>query len=383
MIDKRKPHLIVIDPTAFPGGSKVATENILRLLDSERFNITVLTADTSSWHLPQFRRVHLYQPKWLARQEQGIRYFLLHIVIAVNLILTRLRFGKVDLAIGASGPGVDLALYLVKSLLAFNIIQLVHGPVACSRTIARCLIRADEVHYLESSRDSLIATLSRITGQPQDIMSANFHIMQNGLPQYAWPSTCQTLYPAIFWAASLLKWKGLETLLTALHKIKPSIRPATHICYIKPQQTQLSISQAPIQLEHVYWYDNPVNLDQIRSSTNIFVSTSCNEPFGLSILEAMAAGLCILIPADGSYWDRTLKHNVDCIKYCPSDTSELKNKLVMLSQNMQQVAEIGRRAAVIALNYQAEKQYANIKKSILILSKNPATANICRGHIHD
>lgn len=379
----RKPHLIVIDPTAFTGGSKVATENILRLLDSERFNITVLTADAYSWHLPQFRRIHLYQPRWLARQEQGIRYFLLHICIALNLLVTRLRFGKFDLAIGASGPGVDLAIYLIKPLLKLKIIQLIHGPIACSRTIARCLMHADEVYYLDSCRDSLIASLSRITDKPLEIMSSNFHTIQNGLPQYAWPTTCQTHYPAIFWAASLLKWKGLETLLSALLQIEPDKRPATHICYITPQHTQLPISQAPISLEHVYWYDNPVNLDQIRASTNIFVSTSYNEPFGLSILEAMAAGLCILIPADGSYWDRNLKHNVDCIKYNPADTPDLSNKLVMLSQDMERVAEVGARAATIALNYQAEKQYAKIKKSILALSKAPTTSNICRGQIHD
>ena len=379
----RKRHLIVIDPTAFSGGSKVATENILRLLDTEQTRITVLSADAHSWQLPQLNRVHLYQPKWLAKQEQGICYFLLHIYIAFNLLLTRLRFGQFDIGIGASGPGVDLALYLLKPLLGIKIIQLVHGPVARSRTIARCLIRADEVYYLESCQNSLISTLSCITNKPQVVMSSHFHIMQNGLPQHAWPTACQTLYPVIFWAASLLKWKGLETLLAALEQIEPEMRPETHICYIKPRYTQLPISQAPTDIEQVRWYENPVNIDQLRASSNIFVSTSNHEPFGLSILEAMAAGLCILIPSDGAYWDRTLKNNVNCIKYRAGDAADLAKKLLVLSRNMKRVTDVGRRAAQIALNYRAQKQYANITKSIIGLTDYSDIKNVCRGQIDD
>jgi glycosyltransferase involved in cell wall biosynthesis len=379
----RKRHLIVIDPTAFSGGSKVATENMLRLLDIEQTRITILTADANSWRLPLFKRVRLYQPRWLASRDQGITYFLRHTCIALNVLLLRLRFGRFDIALGASGPGVDLALYLLKPILGIKIIQLIHGPVAQSNTIARSLMQADEVHYLESCRDSLVATLSRITDTPQNIMSSRFHIMQNGLSLHAWPTACQTLYPAIFWAASLLKWKGLETLLAALNKIEPECRPATHICYIKPQHTQLDISPAPVDLELVYWYENPINIDQIRASTNIFISTSSNEPFGLSILEAMAAGLCILIPADGAYWDRTLTNNIDCIKYRAGDADDLAQKLLMLSKNMKRVTELGGRAAKIALNYRAKKQYANLKKSLTEIAISPEEKNVCRVQHHD
>lgn len=379
----RKRHLIVIDPTAFSGGSKVATENILRLLDTDQIRITILTADTNSWRLPLFKRVRLYQPRWLANKEQGITYFLRHICIALHVLLLRFRFGRFDIALGASGPGVDLALYMLKPILGLKIIQLIHGPVAQSNTIARSLMQADEVHYLESCQDSLVATLSRITDTPQDIMPSHFHIMQNGLSLHDWPAACQTLYPAIFWAASLLKWKGLETLLAALNKIEPECRPATHICYIKPQHTQLDISPAPVELELVHWYENPINIDQIRASTNIFISTSSNEPFGLSILEAMAAGLCILIPADGAYWDRTLTNNIDCIKYQAGDADDLAHKLLMLSQNMKRVTELGGRAAKIALKYRAQKQYANLKKSLSNKTSDPDINNECRDQSYD
>jgi len=361
---RSKRHLLIIDPIAFTGGSKIATENILRLLDSEQIRITILTADTDSWHWPQLKRVHLFEPQWLSRQEQGIPYFLRHLLIACQLMLTRLRLGRLDIAMGASGPGVDLALYLLKPVLGFRLVQLIHGPVACSRTIARCLRAANEVHYLKSAGASLISALHTLAPTPYELTTPHFQIMQNGLPNHAWPNRCQSERPVIFWAASLLKWKGLETLLDALRLIETETRPDTHICYIRPQKNPLPISDAPVTIDAVYWHENPAHLDEIRATANIFVSTSHHEPFGLSILEAMAAGHCVLIPADDAYWDRTLENNVNCIKYTSGNAMDLANKLRSLSCDMERVRSLGNAAAKTACHYRAETRYATIKNSL-------------------
>lgn len=360
---EKKRHLIVIDPTAFSGGSKVATESILRLLDAQKIRITVLTADKSSWLDTNIKSISLYEPKWLAQQEQGIPYFVRHAFIALNLLLTRLRFGRFDLALGASGPGVDLALYLLRPLMKFKVMQLIHGPVAKSRTIARCLKAAHEVYYLQSSYASLHTALSTLD-PAQELLPENFYLLKNGLSEDRWPSACQTEKQSIFWAASLLKWKGLDTLLAALQEMPTNNRPPTQICYIRPNGVQLPVTEAPVAITHVDWYENPINLDQVRASANIFVSTSNKEPFGLSILEAMAAGQCVLIPADGAYWDSVLIDNIDCIKYTPDDPKDLQEKLLMLAEDMPLVIKIGTQAAEISLNYRAKKQYQNIVAGI-------------------
>ncbi len=369
---KTKRHLLVIDPTAYAGGSKVATENILRLLNTQHMHITVLTADPDSWHWPELKRCKLYQPKCLSQQEQGIAYFLRHFFIAFNILLIRLRFGKINIALGASGPGVDLALYLVKPIMGFSIVQLVHGPVACSRTIGKCLYAANEVHYLESCSNSLLRALSRArpetlpcsTSSLQKQLPEYFHTMKNGLSEHAWPCRCYNKHPTIFWAASLLKWKGLDTLLNALKRITPKTRPETHICYIQPKETTMPISHAPVDIQGVHWYEAPENLDLLRGCSNIFVSTSHNEPFGLSILEAMAAGHCVLIPDDGAYWDRILKNEINCIKYTANDARDLANKLLWLSHHMERINTIGEAANKVALNYRAHILYADIKDTL-------------------
>lgn len=360
---KHKTHLVVVDPISFHGGSKVATASALRQLDTTKVRISVLSADKQAWKIHNIKRFPLFELPFLANKEQGLAYFLRHFMIAISLLLLRLRLGRIDIAVGASGPGVDLAMYLLKPLLKMAIIQFIHGPVATSRTIARCLKHADQVYYLTSTRSSLQKTLQLFTlkyhGLPR-----HFYIFENGLCDEHWPTRCQKQKAAIFWAASLLKWKGLDLLLGALKNIDDSQRPPTHICYIKPHATVLEMTHAPVELNNVQWYESPYYLDEIRAAANIFISTSNNEPFGLSILEAMAAGMCVLIPDDGAYWDKLLKNNINCIKYQSGNVADLQQKILLLSNNMPLVAQVGKQAAKVALFYRASVRYQEIKVNI-------------------
>lgn len=367
---KDKRHLIVVDPTAFSGGSKVATESILALLDINKIRITVLTADKQSWQGLNVKRVQLFEPKWLAAKEQGIFYFVRHLCIAFNLLLVSLRYGRFDVALGASGPGVDLALYLLRPIMKYKVIQLIHGPVAKSRTIARCLLAAQKVYYLPTCYDSLQSALCKLPSYKGQL-PLNFHSFQNGLSEKNWPTRCQQHTTSYFWAASLLKWKGLDTFLTSLSSISASQRPRTHICYIKPKGLQLPMTKAPILIAKVNWHNEPKNLDQLRANSNIFISTSHKEPFGLSILEAMAAGQCVVIPADGAYWDQVLLDNINCIKYTPNNSVSLAEKLLMLKDNPPLINRLGDQASLLAEDYQAQKKYKHIVNELITCAELP------------
>jgi glycosyltransferase involved in cell wall biosynthesis len=360
-----KRHLLVLDPTAFRGGSKIATENILRLLNTDETAITVLTSDMQSWKWSRIRRMRMRQPGLLANAETGIPYFLRHALVLLNLLLARLLHGRVDAVLGASGPGVDLALYMGRPFLGYRLIQLVHGPVANSRTIARCLAKADEVHYLGSSEESILSSLATIGIEPIGLDTMpGFYLMENGLSEHAWPTRSRTTRPVLFWSASLLKWKGLDTLLEALAGIPVEMRPETHLCYIRPRNTRLPVTDAPVPVERVSWHEDPEALDTIRASASLFVSTSRGEPFGLSILEALAAGHCVLIPADGAYWDGVLEDGINCIKYAPADANDLARKILNIAGNMKLAARIGENAAQLALGYRARLKYAVIRNSL-------------------
>lgn len=373
-------HLVIIDPIYTYGGSKVATENILRLLDEEKLRITVLTANPSSWQYEHLHTRRLYEPKWLANKIKGSLYFVRHFFIALQLLLLRFRLGKIDLALGASGPGIDLSLYLLKSLLKYKIIQLVHGTVAQSRTVGHALKGADEVYHLNSAYDSLLASINRVSKEDYCRLPPNFRQMINGLSEHNWPQPCQYQTPAIFWAASLLKWKGLDTLISALQIVEPVIPIETHICYIKPEQDHIPTCKAPVIIQGVHWHNSPDNLDQIRAGANIFVSTSENEPFGLSILEAMAAGHCVFIPDDNSYWAQHLTDGINCIKYKPGSPDNLVKKLTPIIANLEEIRRLGNNAMNIARQYRASIQYQSLKNSIENLTNLSADSSVIQSN---
>ena len=369
-------HIVVIDPIAFTGGSKVATNHLLSSLQQPRPNITVITKDPTSWSRYDYRVIKLFEWSFFANIEQGIYYFIRHWMLGLSLIYVRLRYGKIDIAIGASGPGVDLSLYLMQFFLRYQIIQLIHGPVANSRTIARCLLRANHVFYLKSSLPSIQLSLLKLLGPPQikkHLNSDVFNQLNNSLPEANWPTQCQYHVAKVLWAASLLTWKGLDFFVQTMQAMPEKDRLSTEICYIIPQETDQPTSKAPIKLNKLQWHQQPQQLDAIRATCNIFVSTSTSEPFGLSILEAMAAGHCVVIPSDNSYWDQVLCHDVNCVKYRANNQTDLINQLSKLKNDLQRIKRIGSNAQHIATQYRGSQLAESFK--IIIINNSQEHTN--------
>lgn len=374
----KSKHILIIDPIAFPGGSKIATLNMIQLLDKKTTRVTVVTKDAESWDSQVVSTSPLLEAESMSHKEQGIGFFLRHYLLLFSILIARLRYGKFNIAMGASGPGVDLSLYLGKRFFHYDIIQLIHGPVAKSRSIGRALIMADKVFYLDSTRDSIISALSSIhteTKVLQLLAEKKFETFINGLSEYQWPTRTQIKKPTLYWAASLLKWKGLDTFIETLNRFKNKSILLTHICYIKPKAINHEITQAPIVLDDVYWHEEPRNLDQIRAQCNIFISTSHKEPFGLSILESMAAGHAIIIPADGSYWDQCLEDETHCLKYKPGDVSDLAQKIKQLQKYPRLLERLSNKAFVTAQQYRAEKTYSSIISALSTKDHNAVMAH--------
>jgi len=371
---KRK-HCLIFDPIAFAGGSKIATNCALSQCDnSTRF--TVVTASPNCWKSGllndhQLSIVYLPCPAKLALATQGIGYWLKQLYFCLYLASVMLFRPKVSLTVGASGPGVDMALYLCRLLFRFPIMQLVHGPVGCSRSIGYCLAKANFLFYLSSSRHSLVKTLSHyFASQTQSesshtmaqlyLASRHCMVFDNGLVKSQWPSGCQTKTPVLFWSASLLKWKGLDTFVASLKLLPNGSLNQCNICFIRPKNIKLEVSVAPVSIKGVQWYQQPNDLDAIRASSNIYVSTSTNEPFGLAILEALAAGMCVIIPNDDAYWDQVLTHDFNCLKYQADDVESLRAAIITASTNMDLVRRLGRKAKLISASYKAERCYQQI-----------------------
>jgi len=378
--------ILVLDPIEFRGGSKVASEAMFKQLVGENIRIEVLSNDSHSWNLPGVRRRRLLSPHFLRNRESGLFYFLKHFVFFLQLFLLKQKLGNVDLSVGASGPGIDMSLYLLKKITGTPVLQFVHGPVAKSRTIARCLVEADRVIYLESARQSLVGALQRLHSNGDEQRAAiledeKYQVLENGLARDTWPKASRQDKPVILWAASLLKWKGLDILLDAIRGFDDD-RPETHICYLRPKDTRLAVSDVVDDIPGVSWHESPGNLDDIRANASIFISTSQREPFGLSILEALAAGLCVVIPKDGAYWDRVLTDEESCIKYCSGDADDLSQKIHYILENRCDAQRIGERGKEIAARYRAEDVYREVTNTLVNWSpvSNATRLPLCHSH---
>ena len=365
---------LIFDPIPFKGGSKIATSDALNCAPVSDTHFLVLTIEPDFWIQTDFYRNHkvkcvqLPSIAWLMRQHHGLGYWLNQAYLLLLILKTIMGSHKVKKVIGASGPGIDMALYGLQKLINIDVIQFIHGNVGLSRSIGYCLANADRVFYLPCARASIrLALQAYLTDKlgiddseavaEHYLSASSYQTFTNGIPASRWPSKCQDTLPVCFWAASLLKWKGLDLLIDAAKRCAPYQPLLMNICYIRPKDICLPVSHAPVDLSYTQWWEDPSNLDEIRSQSSIFVSTSHNEPFGLSILEALAAGMCVVIPQDDAYWDQQLTHNVDCIKYQPNDASSLAHALLDVINNRELMLCCQANARQLALQYRAESQY--------------------------
>ncbi|MGL6315141.1 glycosyltransferase family 4 protein [Vibrio sp. WXL103] len=364
MKNAKTRHVIVFDPIPFHGGSKVATRHAMEQTRPD-IHYHVLSASAESWRVSQAKNIFIQQliiPTRLANQTQGKGYwlkqmYLLLWLMAYTLCVALCNISKPDKLLLASGPGVDFAGYVFAHLTGLSAVQLVHGSVGASRVSRWCVAQGHKTFYLDSAQQSLQALFDHQT------LPEHFEPFVNGLPGYLWPQQVKPSAfdsPHLFWAASLLKWKGLDLLIDTLKSNQLNQQLSSTICYIRPQKTTAEITKAPVSLPNCHWHESPNNLDDLRALANIYVSTSQQEPFGLSTLEAMAAGLIVVIPADGAYWDRHLQHEHSCLKYQTGDVNDLNRTLTHICDNLKHYKNIGINGQKIAEKYRAEVTYRAI-----------------------
>ncbi|MPW36446.1 glycosyltransferase family 4 protein [Vibrio sp. B1Z05] len=394
---------IVFDPIPYHGGSKVATLLAIKQVNRQQHstcnpstgNPTNDKASIKDTHLFQrpskavrFKDTHFYVlsackqswlnsedtsssalwlPKGLATRTQGLYYWVKQVylslyLLAFTLIIWLSQGKKPTSILLASGPGVDFAGYVVGKLLSIRVIQLIHGPVGKSRAVQWCLMQGHACFYLQSSMRTLLDCL-QVTSLPKHFMP-----FANGLDEQNLPSrhrfSANPHQVQFFWAASLLKWKGLDLLLHATAITPLNQSSSVQVCYIKPQHANLEQSKIDTTIKPIHWHHQPENLDDIRAQSDVYISTSINEPFGLSTLEALFSGLIVVIPQDGAFWDRHLKDGVHCVKYEANNANSLSQVMSDISRDIKRFYAIAQSGKELAATYLAKECYREIVNAI-------------------
>ncbi|MEW6995816.1 glycosyltransferase family 4 protein [Colwelliaceae bacterium MEBiC 14330] len=358
--------ILIYDPVPFKGGSKKVMKTILAELPKD-IEAWVLSNDEESWCESTINFVPLFSPHYLEDKTTGLLYFLKQFIYLLSLLWTMIKLKRFTKIIAISGPNVDFALYLLSELIHINVIQLIQGNIAKSKVATFGLLRANKVFYLPSTYQSIIQALKPHKNN-SNIDKTIFTPFVNGINKAKIKPKKAHSQVGLLWAASLLKWKRVELFIDAISTLNAMDDNAknyfANICYIEPKtDAYFNIAQVR-HIDNVFWYKDPENLNDIRATSSIFISTSEKEPFGLSILEAMAAGLAIVIPADDAYWDQHLTDGYNCIKYNPNDINSLVEALLRLINNAALLSKIARQAKNSAQHYCHVRCYAQILKCI-------------------
>lgn len=356
--------VVIFDPVPYTGGSKKVINQIFSRCP-DNINVYVISNDKTSWQQNRYKVLPLFNFPFLMRQTSGGGYLLKQLYFSVVILFYLCQIGKVSRAVGISGPTVDLALYLVKLFINWEVIQLIQGNIPSSYFAGYGLKQAFVVYYLKSTEHSIELALNKINSK-LTIDSDKFSSFVNAVNAADISVKKENSSVGIFWAASLLPWKKMDDFVNsvdALSSMGSEINTAyfASVCYINPNPSRVF---NPKPKKSITFYHEPNNLDEIRANASIFVSTAKKEPFGLSILESMIAGLAVVIPRDNAYWDQQLTHGVNCVKFDPESNDSLTEALFNLINDENTRINIAKSGQKIAQNYTSHNCYSQILKSI-------------------
>jgi len=363
--------ILIFDPVPFKGGSKRVMQTMLAELPDST-DVWVLSNDQVSWRNNNVNFIRLFSPRWLEMKSTGLLFFLKHFIYFIALFYTLCRCKPFNKILALSGPCVDFALYLVASIINIDIIQLIQGNISNSKVAGFGLHKAKQVYYLPSTHASILKAL-HVHSTNKSATEKKLRPFINGINSSLIKPKVKAKRIGFLWAASLVKWKHVEVFTAAITKLNQMVAQSeqryqshvANVCYIEPQPCANIDIKRFQQADNIHWHADPENLNDIRASSSVFISTAEQEPFGLSILEAMVAGLAIVIPADNAYWDQQLIDGYNCIKYQPHDVESLAQALHRLMDEPELLTKVAKQASYSAKSYSHLHCYDHILKSIL------------------
>lgn len=103
----------------------------------------------------------------------------------------------------------------------------------------------------------------------------------------------------------------------------------------------------------------PEKIPGVLANSDIHITNSEKETFGLTILEACAAGIPVIAPQAGGVTD-TIQNGENGLLYQPQNPQDFRDKLSLLINNQNQRQQMGAKAKELVKNYTWEKTTQNL-----------------------
>jgi glycosyltransferase involved in cell wall biosynthesis len=340
------PLLLIHDESPGLGGSVTSLGALVPFLVRSGWRVEVAPLQSEGWER-QGITPHLLRRR--GERIQGAGYFAREAVRALDLgaLCRRLR---PDLLLANNGPTANLATHLAGRSLGLPVAQYVRGPFPPSGLAGKILRSAAVVFTVGDECTQLARLVGRVT--PAQV--------EEGLDPVRWPITRGAEARAWLWSSALVDWKGLPLLFEAYRALGEGA-PPLHVCYTTLLAGHPDAVQAPADPPPgVVLHRAPANLDAIRACASVYVHTALRpEPFGRAVLEAMAAGLCPVVPDAGTP-GRLVRHGVNGLVYAAGSPTALADGLRRAAADPAACARLGRRAAVDARAYRSDRVFGPV-----------------------
>jgi len=275
-------------------------------------------------------------------------------------------------------PPVNLAAYVVAPLLGVPLAQYVRSPFHCSRLASACVARANRIFTVGQGAARCVAA-----------SNVEFSPVQEGLRDDAWPTLRRADSHHWLWCSALVGWKGLPLALEAYRRaaLRETL-PPLEVCFARTDGMHPDAAAVPPTIpDGVILHELPPDLDAIRARCQVYLHTALvPEPFGRSILEAMAAGLCPIVPDHGESAPLVDPGRTG-LDYQACDADALAVRLVELARRPERARLLGDAASEAARNYRASRVFGPVADQLLQLAHlrgapKPNASATWRNHAH-
>jgi glycosyltransferase involved in cell wall biosynthesis len=340
------PLLLVHDESPGLGGSVTSLGALVPFLVRSGWRVEVAALQPEGWE-GQGIDPHLLRRR--GERIEGAGYFAREAVRALDLRALCRRL-KPDLLLANNGPTANLATHLAGRSLGLPVAQYVRGPFPMSGLSGKILRSAAAVFTVGEE----CTRLAELVGQVAPTQ------VEEGLDPARWPTTRSAAAQAWVWSSALVGWKGLPLLFEAYRALGAE-PPPLHVCYTTLLAGHPDAVSPPADAPSgVTLHRAPANLDAIRACASVYVHTALRpEPFGRAVLEAMAAGLCPVVPDAGTP-GRLVRHGVSGLVYAAGSPSGLTEALRRAAADPEGCARLGRRAAVEARAYRSDRVFSPV-----------------------
>ncbi|CCN72658.1 hypothetical protein [Vibrio nigripulchritudo] len=353
-------HILVVASGDQGQSTKSLTQDVLNQLQGDDTKITVMAPDQSQ--IEGYAGITVSQKSMTPSNNPLVRWYRA-LAFCCCVIFARLRYGEISSVLLTSQPSASYPVFFLRNLLKYQVVQLISQPVSWTPKNGLCLTKADRVFYLQSMRESMLEAIAcqwkecpntTAHQQAQDIIqSERYTPFKMGYIYVDQPMQEENSLKRVFCETQT---RNLAHLLDALAHIRKENRPAIYLketganihknTDIKHQSTLLGCQRCE---EDVQW-----------APGNIYLALPGNLDNERQVLKALSTGMCVILPADGSFWDLALSNQVNCLKYKPYDMSSLKEKLEQVKTNPVALQSIAKAGAHIAHGYRADKCYTSI-----------------------